>query len=138
MNNPFTDLLVKPDEYWEDDSQQQIAKREVIYSQFDPMVNEILDLFIAAHRPDVWEKDSDCSRRYCCHVSWFAGPRETHRDPYDPHHAIRRRLEIGLEMDGLCHPIGFKVTHYEAIDRIVHVGLSQEDLIRGIKAVFAT
>jgi len=138
MNNPFDAIKIKPKvEFAESDDeyQQKMAKRNAIYSQYDPMVNEILDLFIAAHQQGIWEKDSDCSRRYCCHIAWFAGPKEKYSDPYDKHHTIRRRIEITLEMDGLCNPTGFKVTNYEAIDKISHVGLAKDDLVRGIKEV---
>jgi hypothetical protein len=31
------------------------------------------------------------------------------------------------------NPTGFTVTNYEAINRVVHVGLEKEDLVRGIK-----
>jgi len=138
MKNPFEDVVVKPEEEIVesgDEHQQKMAKREAIYSKYDPMVNEILDMFIAAHRQGLWEKDSDCSRQYCCHVSWFAGPKEKFSDPYDKHHTIRRRIEVKLEMDGLCNPTGFTVANYEAIDKSVHVGLEREELVRGIKAV---
>jgi len=120
-----------------DDDRQKLEKRDAIYGKFDPMVNEVLDMFITAHRQGIWEKYSDCSRRYCCHVVWFAGPKEKflERDPYDIHHTIRRRVEIRLEMDGFCNPIGFCVTNYDAIEKIVHVGLDKEELVRGIKAV---
>jgi len=138
MDNPFEAVKIKPEaESIEtgDEQQQRLAKREAIYNKYDPMVNEVLEMFIAAHRPGTWKKDSDCSRRYCCHVSWFAGPEEKYSDPYDKHHTIRRRIEIALEMDGLCNPTGFKVTHYEAVDRIIHVGLEKDDLVRGIREV---
>lgn len=138
MKNPFEEITLKPDEDFSelgDEHRQRMAKRDAIYGKYDPMVNEILDQFISAHRPGVWEKDSDCSRSYCCHVAWFAGPKETHSDPYDRHHTLRRRIEIQLEMDGLCNPTGFKVINYEAIDKITRVGLEKDDLIRGIKAV---
>lgn len=138
MNNPFEDIKIKPEaELIEsgDEQQQKMAKRNEIYSKYDPMVNEILDQLIAAHRQGIWEKDSDCSRLYCCHIAWFAGPKEKFSDPYDKHHTIRRRIEIKLEMDGLCNPTGFTVTNYEAIDKIIHVGLEKDDLVRGIKAV---
>ena len=138
MNNPFEDVKIKPevdlaesgDEY-----QQKMAKRDTIYNKYDPMLNEVLDLFIAAHRQGIWEKDSDCSRHYCCHIAWFAGPKEKYSDPYDKHHTIRRRIEVTLEMDGLCNPTGFTVTNYEAIDKIIHVGLEKDELVRGIKEV---
>jgi hypothetical protein len=138
MTNPFQDIKVKPEEDLaesDDEQQQKMAKRNAIYRQYDPMVNEVLDLFIAAHRKGLWEKDSDCSRRYCCHISWFAGPKEKFSDPYDKHHTIRRRIEIKLDMDGLCNPTGFTVTHYEAIEKIVHVGLEKDDLVRGIREI---
>ncbi len=138
MKNPFTDIMVKPEDAIiesGDENQQKIAKREEIYSKYDPMVNEILDMFIAAHRQGQWEKDSDCSRDYCCHVAWFAGPKEKYSDPYDRHHTLRRRLEVRLELDGFCNPTGFTVTNYEAIDKIVHVGLERDDLVQGVKAV---
>jgi hypothetical protein len=138
VKNPFEDIKIKPEvDLFEssDESQQKTAKKDEIYSKYDPMVSEVLDLFIAAHRQGLWEKDSDCARRYCCHIAWFAGPKEKYSDPYDKHHAIRRRIEITLEMDGLCNPTGFAVTNYEAIDKIVHVGLEKDDLVRGIKEV---
>ncbi len=138
MLNPFEGLEIKPEmdlTETDDENQQKMAKRDEIYRKYDPMVNQVLDLFIAAQRQGLWEKDSDCSRRFCCHIAWFAGPKEKYFDPYDKHHTIRRRIEITLELDGLCNPTGFKVTSYEAIDKIVHVGLGQEDLVRGIKQV---
>ena len=139
MNNPFEDIKINPEIDLEtlDEDQQKLAKRDTIYKKYDPMVNEVFDLFIAAHRQGLWEKDSDCSRQYCCHVAWFAGPKEKYADPYDPHHTIRRILEIRMEMDGLCNPTGFTVTHYGAIDKIIHVGLEKDDLVRGIKQVMA-
>ena len=138
MQNPFEEVKIKPEgELFESDAEQQqkIAKRNEIYSKYDPMVNEILDQFIAAHRKGVWEKDSDCVRLYCCHIAWFAGPKEKYSDPYDKHHTIRRRIEVRIEMDGLCNPTGFTVVNYEAIDKIVHVGLEKGDLVRGIMTV---
>jgi hypothetical protein len=53
MNNPFEDLQIKPEvDLTEsgDENQQRMAKRDAIYREYDPMVNEVLDLFIAAHR----------------------------------------------------------------------------------------
>jgi len=138
MKNPFVGLEVKPEiEEIESESeyQQKQAKRDALYSKFDPMVNEVLDLFIAAHRQGIWEKGSDCLRRYCCHVAWFAGPKERYTDPYDTHHTIRRRIEITLELDGLCNPTGFTITNYEAINKTIRVGLGKEDLVHGIKEV---
>lgn len=140
MNNPFDAIKVKPEADLTEVGEkhrEQLAKKEDIYAKYDPMVNELLEQFIATHRPGLWEKDSDCSRSYCCHVAWFAGPREKFSDPYDTHHTLRRRLEIKLEMDGLCNPTGFTITNYEAIEKITHVGLEKDDLIRGIQAVMA-
>lgn len=136
MTNPFAETKIKPEaELSESEDAQKMTKRDAIYKQYDPMVSEVLDQLIAAHRQGVWEKDSDCQRRYCCHIAWFAGPREKFTDPYDKHHTLRRRIEIRLEMDGLCNPTGFTVTNYEAIEKIVHVGLEKDDLVRGIQAV---
>lgn len=134
MKNPFEGLKVGPEvAAGESPSQaQKEEKRDSIYQLYDPMVNEVLDQFIAAHRQGVWEKGSDCARRYCCHVSWFAGPKEKDFDPYDTRHTIRRRVEITLEMDGLCNPTGFKVTNYEAIMKTVRVGLEKKELIHGL------
>ena len=138
MMNLFEDVKIKPDlELAESDHEQQLklAKREEIYQKYDPMVNELLDMLIAVKSPGVWKKGSDCERLYCCHIAWYAGPEEKYKDPYDIHHKIRRRLEIKLEMDGLCNPTGFQVIHYEAINKIIRVGLEKDDLVRGIKAV---
>ena len=104
MKNPFEDIKIKPEvDIIEPDDEQQLkmAKREEIYNKYDSIVNEILDLFITTHRQGIWEKDSDCTRLFCCHIAWFAGPREKYSDPYDKHHKIRRRIEVKLEMDGL-------------------------------------
>lgn len=138
MKNPFEDIKIKQEvEITEpgDEEEQRKAKRDAIYNKYGPMVNEILDMFIAAHRQGIWEKGSDSFRRYCCHIAWFAGPKEKYSDPYDKHHTIRRRIEVTLEMDGFCNPTGFRVTKYEAIDKIIHVGLAKDDLVRGIKEV---
>lgn len=138
MKNPFENVKVITEEETTllgDEQEQRAAKRDEIYRKYDPMVNEILDMFITAHRQGMWEKGSDYFRRYCCHVSWYAGPREKYADPYDRHHDIRRRLEITLEMDGLCNPTGFRVSNYEAVDKIIHVGLSQDALVHGIKEI---
>lgn len=140
MNNPFTDLQIKPEEDLTelgDEHQQKMAKRDAIYSKYGPMVDEILDQLIAAQRQGIWEKNSDYMRTYCCHVAWFAGPKEKYSDPYDEHHTIRRRIEIKLEMDGLCNPTGFTVINYDAIEKNVHVGLEKDDLVRGIKEVMS-
>lgn len=138
MKNPFVDLATKSEADLAaaiPEDQQKLAKRKVIYEKYDPMVNEILDLFIAAHQQSVLEKGSDCSRRFCCHIAWFTGPKEKYSDPYDKNHALRRWLEIRLDMDGLCNPTGFTITHYGAIDKVVHVGLEKDELVRGILQV---
>ena len=136
MKNPFAETVIKPETVEiPDEIQQKQVKREAIYHQFTPMVNEVLDKFIEAHRKGEWQKDSDCSRAYCCHIAWFAGPAEKFTDPYDVHHLTRRRLEVVLEMDGLCNPIGFRVTNFDVIKKVIRVGLSRDDLIQGIKAV---
>ncbi len=140
MKNPFEEVKVKTEEVIAESGEEKelkAAKREAIYRTYDPMVNEILDMFIAAHRQGVWEKGSDYFRRYCCHVSWYAGPRERFTDPYDKHHDIRRRLEVTLEMDGLCNPTGFRVSNYEAVDKVIHVGLSKDALVHGIKEIMS-
>jgi hypothetical protein len=134
MQNPFAGIKVKPEAEL-DEQQQKMEKREVFYRQYDPLVKDVLGLFIAEHRPGMWEIDSDCTRLYCCHIAWFAGPKEKLTDPYDQHHTLRRRIEVKLEMDGLCNPTGFQVTSYEAIVKNIHVGLEKEELVRGIKAV---
>jgi len=140
MQNTFSDIKIRPEvELAEtaDEHHQKMAMRDAIYSKYDSMVNEVLDMFITAHRQGIWEKGSDCFRSYCCHISWFAGPKEKYSDPYDVHHTHRRRLEVMLEMDGLCIPTGFKVTNYEAIERTIRVGLEKVELIRGIKAIMS-
>jgi len=138
MKNPFDDLAVKSEADLNaaiPEDEIKLAKRKAIYEKYDPMVNEILDLFIAAHQQSVLVKGSDCSRRYCCHIAWFAGPKEKFTDPYDINHTIRRWLEIRLEMDGLCNPIGFVITQYAAIVKSIHTGLEKDDLVRGIQQV---
>lgn len=138
MKNIFEDVMIKPEPELAkttDEKKLRMAKRDAIYSKYDAMVKEVLDMFIAAHRQGIWEKDSDCSRSYCCHIAWFAGPKEKYSDPYDIHHTLRRRLEVTLEMDGLCNPTGFKVTNNEAVERTIRVGLEKDELVRGIKVV---
>lgn len=138
MTNLFEGIKIKPESdigESEDEQRLKMVKREELYRKFDPMVNELLDMLISAHRPGLWKKGSDCERLYCCHIAWFAGPEEKYTDPYDVHHKIRRRVEIKLEMDGFCDPTGFQVTNYEAITKIIHVGLEKSELLRGIKAV---
>lgn len=138
MTNLFEGIKIKPESdigESEDEQRLKMVKREELYRKFDPMVNELLDMLISAHRPGLWKKGSDCERLYCCHIAWFAGPEEKYTDPYDVHHKIRRRVEIKLEMDGFCDPTGFQVTNYESITKIIHVGLEKSEVLRGIKAV---
>ncbi len=59
MKNPFEGIKIKPEVDLTksgDEQQQKMAMRDAIYSKYDPMVNEILDLLIAAHRQGIWEK----------------------------------------------------------------------------------
>ncbi len=145
MDNPFEGLKYEPDfetraagmvqerKLLEEQRQQ---KRDVLYSTFAPLVNEVLDQLIAAHRPGLWKKDSACENTYCCHIRWFVGPEEKFHDPYVEHHVVRRIIEVELEQNTECDPIGFKITNHEALNRIVHVGLSKDELIRGIKQAF--
>lgn len=136
MKNPFTEIVIKPEPFEiPTEAQQKQLKREAIYTQYSPMVNEVLDMFVDAHRKGEWQVDSDYSRAYCCHIAWFVGPPEKFTDPYDVHHLTRRRLEVALEMDGLCNPVGLRVTNYDVIKRVIRVGLNREDLIQGISAV---
>lgn len=138
MENPFKDIAVKPEDVFSetgDAEKQRMTKRDEIYSKFDPMVNDILDQFIIAHRQGIWEKGTDSFRRYCCHIAWFAGPKEKYSDPYDPHHTIRRRIEVTLDMDGFCTPTGFTVIKYDATNKVIHVGLEKDDLVRGVTEV---
>ena len=111
-------------------------KRDALYAKYTPMVNNVLDQLIAAYRPGVWKKGSDCDHEFCCHCRWYAGPEETGHAHYDDH-AIRRRFEIELDIDYQCDPTGFKILYYDNHGRCVHVGLSQDELVRGIKEVLA-
>jgi len=138
MKNPFSEVIVKPEPDLSDmntEFQLKLEKRDALYARFDPVVNQILGDFISAHRSGLWKLDSDSSRPYCCHISWFAGPEEKPRDPYDVHHTIRRRIEITLETDGLCNPTGYRIVNYEAIEKTIHVGLEPQNLVEGILAV---
>lgn len=140
MKNPFEGIALKPDEeiyQFGAEHQAKSTKRDEIYSLFDPLVNEVLDMLLASRKTVEWKKGSDFSRAYCCHVAWFAGPTETHKDPYDTHHEIRRRIEITLDQDSFCTPTGFKITNYELLNKTIHVGLSRENLIHGIQKVMA-
>ena len=146
MSNPFEELKKQHDLKEQDKptleerklfEEQRQEKRDAIYNTYTPMVNEVLDQLIEAYRPGVWEKGSDCVHTYCCHIQWFVGPRETFKAAYDEHHDIRRRIEVILEQDGMCNPVGFKVINHESITKSVHAGLSRDELIRGIKSILA-
>lgn len=142
MNNPFDSL--KPVSTVDQTSDLVVRKlsdeelkhkRDTMYAKFTPMINDILDQLIAAYRPGVWKKGSDCDHDFCCHCRWFAGPEETGRAHYGDH-SIRRRIEIELEVDHQCEPTGFQVLYLDNHAKCVHVGLSQDDLARGIHEVF--
>lgn len=111
-------------------------KRDLLYSTYAPLVNEVLDQLIAAYRPGLWKKDSACENLYCCHIRWFVGPEEKFHDPYVEHHVVRRIIEVELEQNNDCDPFGFKITNHEGLNRIEHVGLSKDELIAGIKQAF--
>ena len=115
--------------------EEKSQKKNTFYTTYSPMVEEVLDMLIAAYRPGVWKKGSDFSHAYCCHISWFAGPEETHHASYDDHHEIRRCIEVFLEQDLSCNPFGFKILNYEKVKKCNRVGLSREELIQGIKEV---
>ncbi len=145
MENPFEGLKYEPD--FETRAagfvqerklleEQRRQKRDTLYNTYAPMVNEVLDQLIAACQPALWKKDSACENLYCCHVRWFVGPEEKYHDPYVEHHVVRRIIEVELEQNIDCDPVGFKVTNHEAPNRVVHVGLSKDELIRGLKQVF--
>jgi len=142
MNNPFVDLKQIPGVEPTSDQvvrrlpeEERKKKRDSLYAKCTPMVNTVLDQLIAAYRPGIWKKGSDFDHEFCCHCRWYAGPEETGHAHYDDH-AIRRRLEIELEIDDQCDPTGFKILNCENHGKCVHVGLSQDELVRGIKAAF--
>ncbi len=142
MDNPFAGLKQIPEVETSSDQgvrklseEERKQKRDAMYAQFTPLVNTVLDQLIEAYRPGIWKKGSDTDHEFCCHCRWYAGPEETGRARYGDH-AIRRRFEIELEIDYQCDPTGFKVLYYDNHGKCVHVGLSQADLVRGIKAVF--
>jgi hypothetical protein len=110
-------------------------KRDAMYAKYTPMVYNVLDQLIAAYRPGVWKKGSDSDHEFCCHCRWYAGPEETGHAHYGDH-AIRRRIEIELDTDDQCNPTGFKVHFYDNPGMCIHVGLTQDELVSGIKAVF--
>ncbi len=117
-----------------DEKRQQ--KRDALYNAYAPVVNEVLDQLIAAYKPGQWKKDSACENIYCCHIRWFVGPEEKFHDPYVEHHIVRRIIEVELEQNSDCDPVGFKITNHEGLNRIAHVGPSKDALIQGIKQVF--
>ena len=145
MDNPFQDLrpgqdfearaagMVEERKLLEEKRRQ---KRDAIYTMYSPMVNQVLDQLIAACHPELWKSDSAVECTYCCHVRWFAGPEEKLSDPYVQHHVVRRIIEVELEQNNDCDPFGFKVTNHEALNRVVHVGLTQDELVRGIKEAY--
>jgi hypothetical protein len=147
MDNPFVGLKMKnvreellaPGVEQERNGwmEQRRQKRDAIYNTYSPMVDAILDDLIAATLPGDWKKGSDCAHLYCCHVCWYAGPAEKFHVAYDERHDIRRMIEITLEQDDDCNPVGFRISSHENIHRSVHVGLTREDLIRGVQQVFA-
>jgi hypothetical protein len=145
MDNPFEGLKYEPDfetraagfvqerQLLEEKRRQ---KRDMLYNVYSPMVSEVLDQLIAAWRPGIWKRDSACENLFCCHIRWFAGPEEKFHDPYVEHHAVRRIIEVELEQNADCDPFGFKITNHEALNRIIHVGLTRDELIRGLKEAF--
>ncbi len=111
------------------------GRRDALYAMYTPMVYAVLDQLIAAYRPGIWKKGSDCDHRFCCHCRWYAGPEETGRAHYGDH-SIRRKIEIELEIDGQCGPTGFKTWNHDNPGIYAWVGLSQDELVRGIKMAF--
>lgn len=141
MNNPFVDL--KPTLEMDPTNaqimrrlsdQERKQERDLLYAEYTPMVYDVLDQLILAYRPGIWKKGSDCDHTYCCHCRWYAGPQETGHARYDDH-AIRRRIELQLDINEQCKPTGFKILYHDNPGRCVHVGLSQDELVRGIQAV---
>lgn len=141
MDNSFVGLkqTSEVDPIWDQDGWRlseidHKQMREALYAEYTPMVYNILDQLISAYWPGIWKKDSDYNHAYCCHCRWYAGPEETHRTQYDDH-AIRRRLEIELEVDDQYHPTGFKILSHRSPGKCVCAGLSHDELVRGIKVV---
>lgn len=142
MDNPFAGLKQIPEIDTTSDQmvrklieEERKQKRDALYAKYTPMVNNVLDQLIAAYRPGIWKKGSDYDHEFCCHCRWYAGPEETGRANYGDH-AIRRRLQIMLDIDDRCDPAGFKVLYHDNNSKCVHVGLSHNELVRGIKTVF--
>ena len=132
MDNPFQNLHRQPAlgahtagmvEDRRDLEEKRRQKRDAIYTMYSPMVNQVLDQLIAACQPALWKRDSAIECTYCCHVRWFVGPEEKFPDPYVQHHVVRRVVEVELEQNNDCDPLGFKITNHEALNRIVHVAL---------------
>ncbi len=142
MDNPFVGLeQVLGEDTTRDEIVRTLSdedrrqKRDALYAKYTPMVNHVLDQLITAYRPGVWKKGSDLEHGFCCHCRWYVGPEEIGHANYGDH-AVRRRFEIELEVDYQCDPTGFKVLYYDNHCKCAHVGLSQDELVRGVKAVF--
>lgn len=142
MENPFVGLNQIPEVDAASDQvvrqlseEERKQKRDAMYAKFTPEVYAVLDQLIDAYRPGLWKKGSDCDHEFCCHCRWFAGPEETAHAHYGDH-AIRRHIEVELDIDYNCDPTGFKVVYHDNHHKFVHVGLSQDELVQGIKAVF--
>jgi hypothetical protein len=118
---------------WKLADQNPRQQREALYAEYTPMVYDVLDHLIDASLPEVWEKGSDCNHPYCNHCRWYAGPEETHHTAYDDRE-VRRLVEIELEIDTQGRPTGFKILFYGYPSKWFRVGLSQDELVRGIKA----
>ncbi len=139
MDNPFVSLKDQSAEPQERklSEEQRRQKRDAIYNMYSPMVNEVLDQLITAYQPGIWKMGSDCTHDYCCHIRWYAGPEEKYKAAYDENHIIRRRVEITLEQAEDCTPTGFKVTSHQHFIKSIQVGLTREELVRGIREVLA-
>ncbi len=141
MNNPFVNLkqssMADPtggQVAWKLSDEERKQKREALYAEYSPMVDDVLDQLIVASRPGIWKRGSDSDHEFCCHCRWYAGPEETGHAGYDDH-TVRRRIEIELEINHQCHPTGFKILYHDNPGECVHVGRSQDELVRGIKLV---
>ena len=141
MDNPFVGFKQIPEgDTTSDQVVRKLAdedrkqRRDALYAMYTPMVDNVLDQLIAAYRPGLWKQGSDCDHKFCYHCRWYAGPEETGHAHYDDH-PIRRRIEIELVLDYQCDPTGFKILSYDSPGKSAHVGLSQDELVHGIKAV---
>jgi hypothetical protein len=142
MDNPFVGLkqvsaveIASGPAVWNLSDKERRQKRDALYAKYTHLVFGVLNQLIIAYQPGVWKKGSDCNHDYCYHCRWYAGPEETGHAHYDDH-PIRRRIEIELEVNAQCEPTGFEVMYHNNPNKCAHVGLSQEELVRGIKAVF--